>query len=317
MPHYFLPDRPVDEARSLQSLQQGGIPLRAQRRIHEMNASERPVFTSTLTPSESVVARLTGLEPVSQVMGSSVYHVGFKGFASMWGGGELTQLTTAYEHARSLALSRMQQEAALLRAHAVVDVRFHSRDFDFSDDLIEFNAIGTAVRLTRLGGRSAADGAPPPQQPVLTLLTADELWKLHHAGYWPAAIAIGNCFWYVRHADCTSEGSWYSSELPAHTEASMSARDLAVQRFRAFAHHFKADGVVGVRVHRRGRDVEWESNDTSHTSFHLDLVVMGTAVVRRGDAGPAPRPRLVVDLRDVGSRYGLHGVSGGESGGEE
>jgi uncharacterized protein YbjQ (UPF0145 family) len=162
-----------------------------------------------------------------------------------------------------------------------------------------------------LGGRSAADGAPPPQQPALTLLSADELWKLHQAGYWPVAIAIGNCFWYVRHADCASEGSWFSSELVAHTQASMAARDLAVQRFRAFAHHFKADGVVGVRVDRRGRDEEWESNDTSHTSFELDLVVMGTAVVRRGNAGPAPRPQLVVDLRDVARRYGFHGISVG------
>jgi uncharacterized protein YbjQ (UPF0145 family) len=31
-------------------------------------------------------------------------------------------------------------------------------------------------------------------------MTADELWKVHLAGYWPVAIAMGNCFWYARHA---------------------------------------------------------------------------------------------------------------------
>jgi len=297
--HPFFPDRPVDEAQSLQSLAQGGLPLRAQRRIYETSApGARSVFTSTLTASESVVARLTGLEAVSQVMGSSVYHVGFKGFTSTWGGGELVALTTAYERARSRALSRMQQEAAMLRAHAVIDVRFLSRGYDWAEELIEFNAVGTAVRIP---------GAPPIPQPALTLLTADELWKLHRAGYWPVAIAMGNCFWHTPHADCSSEGTFYSTELPAHTQASTSARDLAVKRFRNFAQHFGADGVVGVRVARDGRDEEWEANDTEHTSFSLDLVVMGTAVVRREQVEAPPRPSLVVDLRDVKSRYGMHG----------
>src|SRR5215472_7011804 len=140
MPHQLLPDRPVDEARSRAAVEQGGIPFRAQRRIHEMSAAQRPIFTSTLSPSETVVARATGLEPISQVMGSSVYHVGFRGYVSTWGGGELGALTVAYEHARSRALSRMQQEAAMLKAHAVIDVRFVGRGYDWGEDLIEFNA---------------------------------------------------------------------------------------------------------------------------------------------------------------------------------
>lgn len=276
-----LPDRPVDEARSLAALAQGGLPLRAQRRIHELTTSPRPVFTSTLTTNETVIARATGLTPISQVMGSSVFHVGFSGYTS-WGGGELTALTAAYDHARSRALSRMEQEARLLGAHLVIDVRFLRRGYDWAEDLVEFTAVGTAVRI---------DGhAPAP--PVLTLLEADELYKLHRAGYWPVGIALGNCFWYVRHADCSREGSWYSSELPAHTQASQAARDLAVARFRQFAAHFRADGVVGVRVHRHAHDHE----EDGHTHFSVDMMVAGTAVVRRGDAAPPPRPRIVVDL---------------------
>jgi uncharacterized protein YbjQ (UPF0145 family) len=297
MSHQFLPDRPVNEALSLQQLAQGGLPLRAQRRIHELNASGRPVFTSTLTTSETVVARATGLTPISQVMGSSVFHVGFRGYTS-WTGGELVPLTTAYERARSLALSRMQQEAHQLGAHLVIDTRFIGKGYDWADDLIEFTAVGTAVRI---------DGQPPPQLPVLTLLTADELYKLHRAGYWPVAIAMGNCFFYARHADCVSEGSYFSSELPVHTQASQVARDLAVARFRAFAAHFGAHGVVGVKIERNANDREWESGGSRHTSFSLDLVMMGTAVVRRGQAQPPPRPPVVVDLRDRPVRYGKHG----------
>lgn len=300
MSHYFLPDRPVDEARSLEALKQGGLPLRAQRRIHEMSATDRPIWTSTLTPKETVVTSQTRLQAVSQVMGTSIYHVGFRSLYSRWGGGELAALTQAYEHARSLALSRMQQEAALLRAHVVLDVRFRTRDFDWSDDLIEFNAIGTAVRI---------EGAAPVERPALTLLEPDQLYKLQHAGYWPVGIAIGNCFWYEPHADCASEGSWFSSELPVHTRAALTARQLAVQRFHRFAAHFQAHGVVGVTVTRRGRDHEYEMNDTKHTSFHMDLVVMGTAVQKRQPDKTPPRPRLVVDLRDVNKRYGTHGTA--------
>jgi uncharacterized protein YbjQ (UPF0145 family) len=297
MGHPFFPDRPVDEARSQWQLQQGGLPLRAQRRIHELVNSPRPVFTSTLTTSETLVARATGVDPISQVMGSSLFHVGFRGFTS-WTGGELTALTTAYDRARSLALSRMQQEAAQLGAHMVIDTKFVGRGYDWGEDLIEFTAVGTAVRI---------QGVAPPPQPVLTLLKADELFKLHKAGYWPVAIAMGNCFFYARHADCASEGSWFSSELPVHTQGSQLARDQAVARFHQFAAHFDADGVVGVRVIRRARDHEWESNDTKHTSFHVDMLVVGTAVKRRGDAEAPPRPKLVVDLRDIKTRYGMHG----------
>jgi uncharacterized protein YbjQ (UPF0145 family) len=294
MPHPFLPDRPVDEARSLHDLQQGGLPLRAQRRIHEHHATGRPVFTSTLSPAETFVARTTGVEPVSQVMGSSIFYVGFRGYGG-WSGGELGPLTAAYEHARSRALSRMQQEAALLRAHAVVAVKFAGRGYDWAEDLIEFTAVGTAVRIA---------GFAETAQPALTLMEADELWKLHHAGYWPVAVAMGNCFYYARHADCISEGSFYSSELPVHTQAAQTARELAVQRFRRFAHHFGADGVVGVRVHRHAHDHEWRAseNGPEHTAFSIELMLAGTAVVRRGDAQPPSRPLRILDLRDRATR---------------
>jgi uncharacterized protein YbjQ (UPF0145 family) len=277
------PDRPVDEQRSLASLAQGGLPLRAQRRIHELVSSPRPLFTSTLSTNETVIARATGLRPISQVMGSSVFHVGFQ-YIGEWSSGELTTLTQAYERARSLALSRMEQEARALGAHLVIDVQFVRRGYDWADDLLEFTAVGTAVRI---------DGhAPAP--PVLTLLKADELYKLHRAGYWPVGIALGNCFYYDSHADCMAEGSWFGQEMPDHAYATQTVRDLAVQRFRAFAAHFHAHGVLGVHVHRHAHDHVHEE----HNRFSVDLMVWGTAVVRAAgpNAAPPPRPRLVVDL---------------------
>ncbi len=294
MTHPFLPDRPVDENLSRQHVEGGGLPLRAQRRLQETRAQGSPVFTSTLSPAETVVASQAGLEPISQVMGSSVYHVGFGNMSMNWTGGEQTGITQAYEHARSRALGRMRTEAQMLGAHVVVDVKFEGRGYAWMEDMVEITAVGTAVRLR---------GVPPPQDPALTLLKVDELSKLHHAGYWPVAVAMGNCFWYEPHADCSIEGSYFSSELPTHTQASLRARYLAVERFRAFAKHFEADGVVGVRVHRHSSEHE----HSGHIRFHMEVMLMGTAVKRRGDAGPPPRPRLVVDVADHPRKHGGHG----------
>src|SRR5882724_9029233 len=93
------------------------LPQLARQRIADLG--QRKLFTSTLTPSETVVARQTGLTAISQVMGSSIYHVGL-GMMGMGAGGESRILQHAYESARSNALARMQQEAALLGANIVL-----------------------------------------------------------------------------------------------------------------------------------------------------------------------------------------------------
>ncbi len=307
MPHPFLPDRPIDENESLRSLGRGGLPLRAQRRIWEHNQAAQPIFTSTFSAAEGVVAAATGIVPVSQVMGSSVYHLGFSAYDSYMSG-ELQAFSLAYEQARSLALGRLQQEATLLRAHAVVDVRFERREFEWGAGLLEFQALGTAVRLAN---------APVPERAALTLLSVDDLYKLHLAGYAPVAIAMGNCFWYEGHADCAGEGSWFSQELTSHTRAARQARVLAVERFRHAARHFNAHGVVGTRVHRFGYDREYEVNQSKHTSFVLDLVVLGTAVVRHENPAPPPRPFLVVDLKDPAPESELELDSGTDLDGED
>jgi len=295
MAHPFLQDRPVDAAKDRASVEAGGLPLRAQRRIHELNASQNPIFTSTLSPAETVVCRQNGMEALSQVMGASVYHVGWRSVVVGWDGGELTTITNAYQAARQLALSRMVQEAQLLRAHAVVGVKVQQRGYAWSGELVEFTAMGTAVRIA---------GMEPPQLPALTLMEADELYKLHGAGYWPAGIAMGNCFWYEPHADCLNEGNFFSSELPTHTRAARTTRDLAVARFRDFSRRFSADAVVGVKISRHGHDHEWEQNDRHHTAFSLEIMLLGTSVVRRGDAHPPPRPFLVLDLAEKHPTHG-------------
>jgi uncharacterized protein YbjQ (UPF0145 family) len=89
-----------------------------------------------------------GYLPIRLVMGVSVYSLGFKGgiFAALQslGGGEVTGLTELLYEAREKALSRIEKEAEKYDADEVVGVK--TRVYDLGGGLVEFMAIGTAVK---------------------------------------------------------------------------------------------------------------------------------------------------------------------------
>src|ERR1700761_7558013 len=104
----------------------GGIPLAAEQRIRDL-AAGGTAFPSGLSVADFALARLDDVRPICQVMGSSVYKVGWQNYpwGNFWGGGavtELKQLSDAWNHARALALGRLEQEATLAGCHAVIDV---------------------------------------------------------------------------------------------------------------------------------------------------------------------------------------------------
>ncbi len=279
------------------SFEDGGLPDRARARIEEAAGRPGGFFTSTFTVVEMAIARLAGYEPIGQVMGSSVYHVG-------WGAmlasdeGELGTVTRARRDAFDRSIGRMAEEAQLLGAHAVVGVRLKVRGYEWAGELSEFTAVGTAVRVS----------GPVPERPALSNLTVQELYKLELAGLWPIDLVMGNSAWRDRHADCLADGRWLNTELPAHTACIDRARAAAHERFKDDIARTNAHGVVAVTVERRFHEREWEINDKSHTEFKAEIVLLGTAVARRSEPR-LPRPRLVLDLAggknvDLGARAG-------------
>ena len=73
--------------------------------------------------NEFALGEASGLRPVAQVMGSSIYHVGWQQSPGAWAGWqasgvsqELTTLSEAWNTARRRAFSRLAQEATLLGA---------------------------------------------------------------------------------------------------------------------------------------------------------------------------------------------------------
>jgi len=91
-----------------------------------------------------------GYQPLGLVMGSCVYHVGRRAF-SEWAeaqthNSEMTNYTAALDQARGIAMERLQQEAARHRADGVVGVSTAERSHAWGSHVIEFFAMGTAVR---------------------------------------------------------------------------------------------------------------------------------------------------------------------------
>src|SRR5438477_2726659 len=89
---------------SRKSLEQGGLPLNAIDRLKEQasrQGTDRHFFTSDLSVNELTTVSQAGYEPLGQVMGSSVYHVGWQyipgttGYRYYTGSLELDVLTRA------------------------------------------------------------------------------------------------------------------------------------------------------------------------------------------------------------------------------
>ncbi|HET8843780.1 MAG TPA: heavy metal-binding domain-containing protein, partial [Ktedonobacteraceae bacterium] len=139
-----------EAAASTQALEAGGLPLKARRRLSEEMEAGHPLFSSDLSSKELFLTRERGYRPLSQVMGSSIYQIGWQYTRQYTRDTQQTEINTlsqAHQEAAKLALGRLEQEAKLVGAHGVIGVRFTRRGYEWGANLLEYTAIGTAVSL--------------------------------------------------------------------------------------------------------------------------------------------------------------------------
>ena len=169
--------RIVDEAKRCHANAVVGIEttisplLGAQEMIMVGTASHHPAVeafelkpvTSDMTNEELWNMVNVGFLPLRLVMGVSVYSLGLKGgiFSALQtlGGGEVAGLTEILYEAREKALARIEADAERCGADEVIGVKTHI--YDLGGGLIEFMAIGTAVK--RVEGVKTRSPALPPQ----------------------------------------------------------------------------------------------------------------------------------------------------------
>lgn len=290
-----------DAEASQRSLEAGGLPIQAQRRLSEEVQAGHPLFTSDLSVKEFSLVRNQGYTALSQVMGSSIYQVGWqftRTFSWNTTAYELTNVSNAHQHAAQLALGRLEQEAALLRAHGVIGVRLNTRDYEWGQNLLEYTAIGTAIRL---------ENTPLPSRPFLSDLSGQEFWTLLQAGYYPDGVVTGFCSYYVslgsqatRQLNSWFGGGWTNQEIVPFSQGLYTARSLAMDRLLNMSRRLNAIGVVGMHIHSNRRLIEQESNETKYMDFSVQFSAVGTAInaLRKDHVIPAPQPTLTfTDLR--------------------
>lgn len=143
----------------------------AQEMIMIGTASRHPLLTEfTQTPVTSDMTNVEmwnlahlGYLPLKLVMGVSVYSLGFTGgilsAIQSLGRGEVQGLTELLYEAREKALARIERDAEACGADEVVGVK--TRVYDLGGGLVEFMAIGTAVK--KVSGAGTRSVQLPPQ----------------------------------------------------------------------------------------------------------------------------------------------------------
>ncbi|MDZ7963259.1 MAG: heavy metal-binding domain-containing protein [Aulosira sp. DedQUE10] len=256
--------------------------------------SGKSFFTSDLSTNEYLLTREAGCEPVGLVMGTSFYKVGFYGY--FWGyrnhTGEVEALTQAQIAVRELAVSRMQAEAAMLGAHGIIGVRLHQRRQVWGMGMVEFTAIGTAIRIPN---------RPPTNQPFTSDLSGQEFWQLRQAGYWPKGLVFGACSYYV-HSDRTTRALMNNSawnrlfgqgrrnqELTQFTQGFQDARELAVMRLSAEISQLEAKGAVGMHIEKNEEIITYQPQSTlgcflAFFNVGLFIALFGAIITNHGTA---------------------------------
>jgi uncharacterized protein YbjQ (UPF0145 family) len=260
----------------------GGIPLAAEQRLRELGAGET-AFTSELSVAGFALSRLDEVRPVCQVMGSSVYKVGWQSYPwSSWSGDstatELRQLTEAWNDARGRALARLQHEAELAGCHAVIGVTFEQNAHDFLSDEIEIVVRGTAVVLPEGGDRT-----------VLSDLSLADYTLLRRAGYAPVGVVTASSVWYIVPTWQTQRltSGWQrfqpNQELRDFTQGLYYAREMAIGRATSDAEALGAHGMVGVSIDEHVGHREVEQNNQERIDLIVTFHVIGTAIVALGE----------------------------------
>lgn len=257
------------------------LPPGAAQRLRLMRGTgDKPAFfTSDLSVDEFLLVEQAGFDPLGLVMGSSIYHVGFQW--QRWSvSQELDVLTRAMFDARELAMTRMEEEADLLGADGIVGVRLVFKHYAREEGILEFQAIGTAIRHRELKGSFRTKD----NRPFTSDLSGQDLWKLVRGGYRPVSLAMGACVYHIAHMTFLQalKQIGRNQEMQVYTAATYAARELALERMQVEAVERGGVGVVGARVEESNWG--WGENAIEFFAVGTAVAPMGERVVRPLDS---------------------------------
>jgi uncharacterized protein YbjQ (UPF0145 family) len=273
--------------------------------------SRPPLALSDLSVTEFLTLSRMGFLPHGLVVGSAIYDAGWTNLSGRTQ--EVAPLSHAMRAARAMAVKRMRDQAAQLRAEGVVGVRLlveHHR-WRGGHQVVKIIALGTAVAFDHAHAPGDLRGAPSLHmadgRPFTSALSGQDFVTLLRAGYRPVSISVGCCVYELNgYGVYPYAQAGRNDEIAEYTQALFDAREVAMERMtqdlfaefglpgaHAAAGHPDAPvGVVGMQV-----------SEQAHAGVAnvIEYTAIGTAVahVREGDprkAATPPAPAIVVPL---------------------
>jgi uncharacterized protein YbjQ (UPF0145 family) len=286
-----------------ESLGSADFPQVASDRLEALDS--HGMFSSTLSATEFALLSDLGPQPLAQVMGTSVYQVGWQYLRpeAQWGGSDfhtrLDVVNQAWDNARRLAFGRLLAEARSVGADAVVGVRLRRGEHDWARHSVDFMVNGTAIRLPD-NARDSGDS------PVLSDLSVQDYWKLASGGWFPSGLLAATAVFFVSQGFSTRVGRrtsfFRNQELLEFSNGFGAARRAVVEDLRLQARAGGADGVVGVtldyKLERRKISVMRTQRQPSGLSY--GTIALGGGAPMRG-GGSDSRDGIVFTVHAVGT----------------
>jgi uncharacterized protein YbjQ (UPF0145 family) len=298
-----------------------GLPPAAAERMAEVRASG--TWTSALSTGEFASIRSVGFEPVGQVMGSAVYHVGRSG--RYWGyhdclfpgagygfsygnvgnapiaisgqGSPAAALVGVFNSARQTALQRMTAECLALGGDGVVSAALTMAPFVAQPNCLEFKVIGTAVR---------AQGPVRPKHPFTSHLDGQGFAKLVASGWVPVELLVGMSIG-VRHDDYRTQSqsySWRNIEVTGWSDLIHEVRSDARRQLQLQGSRQGGDAVImassDLRVWRESCLRARNRNNSEQEDHVAESTMVGTTIARFKARREPPRTLSVMPLGDRG-----------------
>jgi uncharacterized protein YbjQ (UPF0145 family) len=289
------------------------LPPAARERLADQRAHHS--WGSTLAVSEFAAISRVGFEPVGQVLGAAVYNVGDAGDEECPYGlavyrgegspvyrppgsglglpparpaptgaaaiGSARPLVSVLYQARRAAIGRMTAECTALGGLGVIGVRLEVGPFGDDEDILEFRALGTAIRAPGVTSRAA---------PFASDLSGQDFTKLVAHGWMPVGLALGVAVGY-RHDDWLTRGQTRLSagnvEVEGYTYLVRQMRTDARNELELDLVRMGAEGVVV-----REMQTQISERKCPIVPFGRDHVaeatVVGTAIAQFASFAPPP-----------------------------
>lgn len=259
------------------SFDENELPSFVVKRITDQKNGRLP-WTSDLSVKEWYLLQKYKIKPLGMVIGAASFHIGFseksylQNASSISRNQEFSQVVNAMKQACDVAQKRLQAEAILHGANAVVGIRIKLQMPNKNNQQCECQLIGTAVNIADI---------PQLSRPLLCTCTTSELIKLIDLGDVPKGLGLGISIFYSYtnfYTDFLSK-SGKNTELSDYSNALNVARRYAMTRLKHSMEQLNGNGVLAKQMHYEIQEIE-NSNavDKNKKDFLIHFIYLGTVI---------------------------------------